>query len=260
MSTATATPPTATRIVTDEERFLFDLNGYLVIPNALSAEQLAALNGRLDEQIAARVDPRVGRHRFMQESLLTWGQPYLDLIDNPQVMPYLTEFIGERVRLDHDYIDIIRGGDGLTPSLHGGNTPFDECFFYDHRNGRIRCGLTVIAYNLHDVNPGDGGFGCIPATHKSNYPLPPAWHRLDTPVDCVRAVPGPAGSAIIFSEALAHGTLPWKGAQERRTLFYKYSPSSISWSAKYYNHRDYAGLTPAQQALLEAPNARYGGR
>ena len=260
MSTATATPATANRIVTDEERFLFDLNGYLVIPNALSSAQLAALNGRLDEQLTARVDPHAGRHRFIQESLLSWGQPYRDLIDNPQVMPYLTEFIGDRVRLDHDYADIIRRGDGETPSLHGGNTPFDECCFYDHRNGRIRCGLMVIAYNLHDVNPGDGGFGCIPGSHKSNYPVPTDWTRLDRPVDAVRSVSGPAGSAIIFTEALAHGTMPWKSARERRTVFYKYSPSSISWSAKYYDHRDYAGLTQAQRALLEAPNARYPGR
>ena len=34
---------------TDMERYLFDLNGYLVVPNALSADELAACNATLDQ-------------------------------------------------------------------------------------------------------------------------------------------------------------------------------------------------------------------
>ena len=32
------------------------------------------------------------------------------------------------------------------------------------------------------------------------------------------------GSALIFTEKLLHGTLPWQGGGERRTLFYKFVP------------------------------------
>jgi len=32
------------------------------------------------------------------------------------------------------------------------------------RDGRMANGLTVVAYNLKDVNPGDGGFACVPGT------------------------------------------------------------------------------------------------
>ena len=77
---------------------------------------------------------------------------------------------------------------------------------------------------------------------------------------CVRRVTGPAGAAVIFTEALTHGALPWTGQGERRTVFFKYSPHPISWSAHYFDETAFEGLTDRQRAILEAPNARYGGR
>jgi ectoine hydroxylase-related dioxygenase (phytanoyl-CoA dioxygenase family) len=265
MSTA-AEPATAIRAVTDEERYLFDLEGYLVVPDALDRDQLAAINAAFDDRVA-QADPANLEPYFPGscegKSLLHWGQTFRDLIDSPRIMPYLREFIADDPRLDHDYAAVIRAGARTWGGgLHGGNVPFDECFLYAHRDGRIRGGLTVVAYNLRDVNPGDGGFACIAGSHKANYPLPKGWGVLadGQRAACVRQIAAPAGSAVIFTEALTHGTLPWKGAGERRTLFYKYSPRSISWSARYYDARDFVGLSEAQRGMLEAPNARYGHR
>ena len=41
--------------MTDQERYLFDLQGYLVIPNALSGDQVAALNALLDDRREGRL-------------------------------------------------------------------------------------------------------------------------------------------------------------------------------------------------------------
>jgi ectoine hydroxylase-related dioxygenase (phytanoyl-CoA dioxygenase family) len=122
----------------------------------------------------------------------------------------------------------------------------------------MRNGLTVVAYNLHDVNPGDGGFGCVPGSHKSNYPFPNEWRDLGEAREIVRAVTGKAGTAIIFTEALAHGTMPWRGAHERRTLFYKYCPHPLSWSRQYYRAEEYPAATPTQKDLLLPPSSRHG--
>jgi hypothetical protein len=260
---ATADMPAiaSARAVTARERYLFDLQGFLVVPDALGAGQLAALNALMDERIAAEVPANASRHRFIEPSLLTWGQPFIDLIDHAPVMPYLREFVGGGLRLDHDYADLIRSGHSpIGASLHGGGAEHDDSCYYVHRNGRIHSGLTVVAYNLHDVDPGDGGFGCVPGSHKANHPLPAEWMGLDEPAPCVRAVTGRAGTAIIFTEALTHGALPWLGPRERRTVFFKYSPPTVSWFASYYDHRAFPALTPAQRDLLEAPNARYGYR
>jgi hypothetical protein len=173
----------------------------------------------------------------------------------------LEELLGPQFRLDHDYADIIRSGKGpIGATLHGGATPFDPTAYYRYDNGRMRSGLTVVAYNLHDVNPGDGGFAGVPGSHKANFPFPREWRELEALHPCVQPIIGSAGTAILFTEALTHGTLPWHGARERRTLFYKYSPHPLSWSATYYSELDRSGLTERQQAILEPPNARYPGR
>jgi ectoine hydroxylase-related dioxygenase (phytanoyl-CoA dioxygenase family) len=245
--------------MTEQERYLFDLQGYLVVPNALTSDQLTRLNATLDARIEAEVAPDSMRHRFGR--LLDWGPEYRALLDNETILPYLEEMLGDDFRLDHEYCDIIRSGAGpVGNTLHGGGTPFDPGQFYRWDNGRPRCGLTVVAYNLHDVNPGNGGFAAVAGSHKANAPFPNGWRDLNESHPFVTAVTGPAGAAIIFTEAMTHGTLPWNAPHDRRTLFYKFSPSEISWSASYYDPDAYADLTPRQRAILEPPNARYGGR
>jgi len=245
--------------MTEQEIYLFDLQGYLVVPNALSAEEVAALNAIMDEHLARAMEPGAHTHRF--GGLLEWGRPYLDLIDNARITPYLTELLGPSFRLDHDYADVIRAGKGpIGTTLHGGATPYNALYSYHYENGRMRNGLSVVAYNLKDVHLGDGGFAAVPGSHKANRPFPSEWRELDTPRPCVQPVTGPAGTAILFTEALTHGTLPWTGKDERRTVFYKYSPHGLSWAAQYYDADAYEGLTEQQRAILEPPNARYAGR
>jgi ectoine hydroxylase-related dioxygenase (phytanoyl-CoA dioxygenase family) len=259
--TATAIAPAAfTRVLTDEERYLFDLQGYLVVPDALDPAQLAELNRLVDRRIEREVPAEQAIRFDWPETMLALGRPFRELIDNPRILPYLHEWIGDSVRLDHDYAEVRRAG-ASGGGLHGGNTPFCEIFFYLFRGGKPRSGLTVVAYNLHDVGPEDGGFACVPGSHKANYPLPVEWGDLGARRNpCITPVCAPAGSAVIFTEALTHGTLPWRGQHERRTLFYKYSPPSMSWAARFYDDRRFPDLSEQQRRMLEPPNARYGGR
>jgi len=64
----------------------------------------------------------------------------------------------------------------------------------------------------------------------------------------------------MFTEAMTHGTLPWRGAGERRTLFFKYDPGPMAYGARFYDRDRWPDLTARQRAILESPNARYGGR
>lgn len=244
--------------MTDEQRFLFDLQGYIVVPDALSADQLASLNATLDERIA-EVAPEDRTHRY--GGLLNWSDDYRDLIDNPRLRDHLETIVGRRFRLDHLMLDVCREGKGpIGTTLHGSSGHFDPAQYYHFHKGGMHNGLTVVSYNLRDVNPGDGGTGVIPGSHKSNFRFPDEWRDLEHPHPRVDHLTGPAGTAVIFTEALMHGTLPWRGAGERRTAFYKFSPHSVSWAAGYFDAADYDGLSEAQQDVLEPPNARYGGR
>jgi hypothetical protein len=80
--------------------------------------------------------------------------------------------------------------------------------------------------------------------------------RLETDIGMVKQISAPAGSAVIFTEALTHGTLPWKGAQQRRSILYKYSPGPIA-SCERAVPADLGErleeFTPQQQDLLRPP-------
>ena len=245
----------------EHERYLFDLQGWIVVPDALDPELVAALDRELDRRIAAAVPDDANAWRF--GDVLEWGPDWLGLIDHPRVAGHLEAILGPGYRLDHDYADLIRHGKGpIGTRLHGGATPFDPGQSYTFRDGQPRSGLVVVAYNLRDVHPGDGGFAGVAGSHKANYALPEDWKELEVepPRPFVTPVTGPAGTAIVFTEALSHGTLPWRGAGERRTIFLKYNPHPIAWSARFYDLARFPDATPRQRALLEPPNARYAGR
>ncbi|MBI1930013.1 phytanoyl-CoA dioxygenase family protein [Candidatus Poribacteria bacterium] len=234
--------------MTDEEKYLFDIRGYMVIERALSTDELAALNAIFDEQQARLENPRAGRARYLE--LVTWGKPYRDIIDHPALVPYLEEILGADFRLDHDYAEhMIEGGAG---ELHLNGTPYSTMFHYNAKDGKLLCGLVAVAWALKDVPPGAGGFCCIPGSHKSSFPAPASITCVGKPSPCVQQIPCPAGSAVIFTEALRHGTLAWIAPTERRTLFYKYSPRYLSWWGTYYDPDAY-DYTERQQKILRAP-------
>ena len=84
----------------------------------------------------------------------------------------------------------------------------------------------------------------------------------DSP-NCVRRVPAKPGDAIIFTEALTHGTLPWQANDPRLTVFYKFSPHTVTWSADFFDpedFRNYEDIDDRKLAILEPPNARYARR
>jgi hypothetical protein len=252
----------------EHERYFFDINGYLAVPGALSAKEVSELNAQIDEHIEHHSDRNAGFLNF--KGVLEWGGPMTKLIDHAATLPYLDAMFGPApwskpdrgpfYRLDHTYATVIRpdAKEAGAFILHGGGTPFDPGQFYRVNEGTIYNGLVVVAYNLEDVNEGDGGLGVVPGSHKGNFRLPHQWQDLRGNNPIARAVTGPAGTAIFFTEALSHGTLPWKGRRERRTVFFKYNAYCSAFSDKYLDETTpgFEKLTERQKMILEAPSSR----
>jgi hypothetical protein len=70
----------------------------------------------------------------------------------------------------------------------------------------------------------------------------------------VTRVEGQPGQAIIFSERLMHTTVPWRGAGERRSLFFKYVSPGMHYQDRKYN-TELPGLSEEQRAVLSYPKA-----
>ena len=135
------------------------------------------------------------------------------------LMPYLPKLLGPRFRIDHDYCLFMRRGDARG-GLHGGSHLRHSWsdHWYRYQDGLMRNGLTVVTFFLTDAADGDGGFACVPSSHKSNYLdlLPPDVRNYERPAPYVLQPAVEAGDALIFTEALVHGTMPWTADHERR--------------------------------------------
>jgi hypothetical protein len=168
------------RVVRYRDRYLFDLQGYLSVPDALSAEAVEQLNEVIDEMAEQEMSRTETTHRWFD--LLARSRSFRDLIANPPVLPILEELLGEEFRLDHEYVDLIRSGMGpIGAGLHGGAVPFRPVEYYWSGDGHLHSGLVVVAYNLKNVGSDDGGFACVPGSHKSAFAFPDRWKDLADP-------------------------------------------------------------------------------
>lgn len=234
----------------DLERYLFDLRGYLVINDVLAHQEVDELLEILDRyDYKAKDDKAI---HWLSQDFMELEEPHFrQLINQPVVMRYLNEILGDDFRLDHWYgISTLPGAPHL--NLHGGGTPFDPAQYYTVHNSRIHCGLTVVYFALTDILPGEGGFCCLPGSHKSNFPVPEHFINFEDTSNFIQ-VPIKKGSVLIFTEALTHGTWPYKGKEERKGLFYKYSPAHLSYGVPFHSEKLKELCTTDQRTRIELP-------
>ena len=241
------------------QQYLFDLQGYLVIEDALSSEEVAVLNRLIDAQ---DLPPPVESPRFGSApagaGFLDWGQPFCDMLDHPAIMSVLRFRLGDAFRLDRLYGMYMHQGMSYF-KLHadyGASAPQSDVGpgeYYAFRTNQIYEGFIVVAWALSDSGGEHGGFYCIPGSHKSNYRLPRQIESNWEASPHVVAPEMPAGSVIMFTESLTHGTGTWLAEHERRTLLYKYCVSHIAWTASRVASPSTVQLTPRQQILLRDP-------
>jgi hypothetical protein len=259
----------------EDEKYLFDLMGYLVIPNALATEEVEACNQAIDHNIellreresslAGGSEALAGTaYRRDMGGMLSWERPWCEpfrqLLVHAKVSLYLKLILGDRYRLDHgpSLIAMDRGTEG--GALHGGGIErpnFSEAYFF--KDGRIYCGLTVVEFMLADEQAEDGGLALIPGSHKANLACPGAMKLYQQYQQYVVKIEAKAGDAVIFTETLTHGTLPWKAKHQRRALLYKFSPGFQAYSqgAHQVTYPDYIeDMSPEERAVMEAPHIR----
>ena len=256
----------------DDEKYLFDLTGYIVVRGVLNQEEIDEANKAIDHY-SAEIKERKGEFslsggsdellgntgRGDLDGALSWPKPYRapfrKMLAHSKITPYLSELLNPGFRLDHNLgiITMRKGAEGHI--LHGSSGPeFDPHQYYIFKNGRMHNGLTVVAWQLSDIRDGDGGLAVVPGSHKGNIAPPRSLTRYEEYKDVVKQITCNAGDVIIFTEALTHGTLPWKADHQRRTALFRYSPGNIAY-AKNYDWPDamMEGLSPEERAVMEPP-------
>jgi len=235
--------------VTDEQRFLFDLQGYIALEGVLDESRLQRMRTAMDEQGIENPRNDPGQSRF--GGFLGWGSDWRDLIDHAAILPVLGELLGDRFRLDHAYGMAARSDvDATGQGMHHHAGMFHHGCYYVNHGPNMHNGLVVVSWALNDIPEGGGGFCCIPGSHKAQYDMPGKYYSVeDNPI--ARQVPQKAGDVVVFTEALTHGTMPWTtGANERRSVLLKYCPHYMQWGQRPMSP-DVEGLTERQARILQ---------
>lgn len=229
--------------MTEDEIYEFDLNGYIVYRNMLSAERVSRMNEIIDESQGGQ--PMENSFSFLQLDAC-----FLELMAHPRTLQIMRVMIGDWLRLDHAYGLQMNQAMVIQENLHGGPRADQGEHQYQWVQGRMYNGLIVVMYALEHVCPGDGGFVCVPGSHKANGGYHP---RIDSHL-VVNPALGP-GDMLIFTEALVHGTRSWRSERRRRSLLYKYSPGYSAWiDAESLARTREMAATDLQRDLLRPPS------
>lgn len=238
------------------------------------------MNDALDERIACETSERKGKLRLTSRGgplsgdgftgrrdvagFLGWAkgerEAFREALTHRAIVPYLHELLGPGYRLDHNPLCIAQdpGAEGF--EFHGGSTldngRWNWPLQYEYSHGQMRCSLLAMTIPLTPVKEGEGGFCIIRGSHKSNYPAPASVKKYEVGTEHGYSPALEVGDVVLFSEATTHGTLPWKGAKQRRTLIYRFAPATNGYGRGYtpaWPENYLEGMTPAQRSTMEPP-------
>jgi hypothetical protein len=234
--------------MTDEERFRFDLTGYLVRPAILTPEEVAAIVDQLDRIIR---DPQ----SLPPEHRAVPGGPASVLIGHPKVVEVLHEIIAPDVRLEHTFFAWREKGERHGELHGGGPRQGDPIFGYRVNNGQIHAGMVRVVFELTDIGKDDGATHFIPGSHKSNFAMHADHMSLEDGErsEFLKSYECPAGSAIFFTENLCHAGPVWQRDAPRIAILHAYSHIATHWHRLKIPPVVIAGLPREKQAYFREP-------
>ena len=256
----------------DEKEFYFwDLNGYLVVPSVMDEEWLAEANQVIDKyqdrieigsELARGSISQAGTGRPLLPGLLNLpdsdSAPFRRMITHPTLVHRLNWMGGSGYRTGGaTAFCAVDGTSGH--ALHDGNEPVSPSRGYYFKNGRSYCETVTIAWQLRDVEPGLGGFACVPGSHKTQYPMPPGIRTCDETMGLVVQPTMKAGDVLFFMDGgCTHGALAWKNPIPRRGVLIKYQSKNSNWGGGVIDPQERWGnivedMTEEQFAVMRGP-------
>ncbi|HCK09088.1 MAG TPA: hypothetical protein DHW45_04385 [Candidatus Latescibacteria bacterium] len=240
--------------LTEEQKWLFDTKGWLAVPEALSAEDVEEMR-EFAYQLAK--DPE----SIPEEQRSSVGGPLQRLTDHPLVVGFMTEFVGYEplqtkdgygFRHEGSFLTIRPWGPGNKEFRpHGGRGVFNfpgNHHTYHVSPGKVNSGLTRVVFELNEIRKGDGGTLLLTGSHKAAFDRPASTNLEDSPLWDTYSCP--AGTALIFTEALTHAGVPWKSTErERCAVFNCYNTIGSKWHQWEPPEEVYATMPAKRQSL-----------
>ena len=258
--------------LTQEQKYLFDTRGWLLMPGVLSAAETEAMR---DFALQVRDRPE----SLPEEERCYVAGPLEKLADHPVVVGFLNEFLAHPHLSSPACYGFRMESSGLrSPSAepgkegrfapHNGGGLFRfavDSHHYQCVPGKAFSGLTRVVWELAPVKHGQGGTLLATGSHKAAYAAPDSYQDPRSQVwdtyEC------PAGSVLFFTEGLAHSTCPWTNTENARVgIFNLYNSVGSRWG-KWQPPPALVERMPAQRQTLfrdahcadNVTGFRYGG-
>lgn len=255
--------PSKPAVVTPEDRFLFDLQGFLILRNVLTHEECDNFLQRLHVLESQPHDDKLRR-----DALNTTGQPSQATLES---RPHSTRLNG-LLRLDsafdaliaHDrvapYLEAFMNGPQLINTWSISKTQGEGCGtwhrgvppnYYTCRHGEIRSTMLNVVWFLTDNGPEDGCVVALPGGHKSNIdPDLSKYKGLDFPG--AQPITGQAGDVFLFSETVLHNGLAKTTGGRRTNLYYNYGARDYNVMTYSPEHNFHLCMPPSIRARFNA--------
>ena len=255
MSATVATPSIDDRnwaaLTLGERIRQIEVEGYLVLPDLLSAEQIAdlkALTASWETQATDYSKSQQYRQRIEFE-----GGLISDLIAHPRTLEFLRTLCGDDlVLMSGAYARSEPGHPGI--SLHTDGQPYGSTIF--GHGGSVPFMVRVLYY-LDDLTPEVSPFRVVPRSHLSFHADANPYFRFQAHPEEVM-VPAQAGSAVLINHRVFHGNFPNVGDRPREMLAFAYRPAWAGPQGEVprWDEEQVAALPDHVRPLFADPNTR----
>jgi hypothetical protein len=262
-------------MVSEIDRFNFDLNGYVILRNVISQNEIELLENELDTIPDLKPNEWYGhihrenyapdRGRSYQQ-IYEAGPTYQSLINHPAYFEHVKEFLGNQDDFDSSlgpaYIDecfaLIRGK-GESIGIHSGGHKHTKRTQFSYHNGEFHCGQINIFIPLTNIGEGDGATVVIPGSHKSNLAHPGYQAILknnDKDKNSIE-VHLNKGDVLLFVDAICHGSAERLNEGLRKVVIYRFGPA---WGNSRFGYLPSKGLlencTEEQRKIVQPQTYR----
>ena len=228
--------------IDEKEFYHWELNGHLVLRGVMDEAWLKAANEAIDSNpdrihtggTAAAEDTPLGSKGVPRSSMADpWtlpaphGEPFRRMIADPLLIQRLNWMMGSGFEcMQCSGFLSAKGSSGHT--LHSPAAPAKVTNHYRQQNGRVYTDYLNVAWQLRDVTREDGGFVCVPGSHKAVYEMPEGIKSCKNEMGLVKHVAMQAGDVLFFLGATqGHGAYPWMGEEDRRMIFFQYRSRNL---------------------------------
>jgi hypothetical protein len=262
------------------EEYLFDLYGYTLIPEALDRDHVAAINAWIDalppldpDNTQPNAPPQHDAGQWIGnvytqsygkvdginlQDIIEAGEQFERLIDHPAWIDAVRHFIGPTSKpyIHEIFASVRQPGGYIWP--HSGGHAADHNQRAGRRNLQWVCTYLSLLVPLTDVGPGDGATVVVPGSHKSDIAHPQTHDGGASASAPSEALAGSveihlkAGDAVLFNDALLHGSAKRTNPGQRRMLTIRYVPATYAHRFGYTPSAELAArLTPQRLAIVQ---------